>query len=40
MDPFSDEAIRAANPAFDPFMNREEVRATGRDGAADADAGS
>ena len=26
MDPFSDEAIRAANPHFDVFMNREEVR--------------
>lgn len=25
-DPFSDEAIRAANPAFDSFMNRDEVR--------------
>jgi phage terminase large subunit-like protein len=25
-DPFSDEAIRAANPAFDEFMNQEEVR--------------
>jgi phage terminase large subunit-like protein len=25
-DPFSDEAIRAANPAFDEFMNRDEVR--------------
>ncbi|MGE9253204.1 terminase, partial [Escherichia coli] len=25
-DPFSDEAIRAANPHFDVFMNREEVR--------------
>ena len=24
-DPFSDEAIRAANPAFDEFMNRNEV---------------
>jgi phage terminase large subunit-like protein len=27
MDPFSEEAIRAANPAFDVFMNREEVLA-------------
>lgn len=27
LDPFSDEAIRAANPHFDVFMNREEVRA-------------
>lgn len=26
MDPFSDEAIRAANPHFDVFMSREEVR--------------
>jgi phage terminase large subunit-like protein len=26
MDPFSDEAIRAANPHFDVFMNRDEVR--------------
>lgn len=25
-DPFSDEAIRAANPHFDDFMNRDEVR--------------
>lgn len=25
MDPFSEEAIRAANPHFDDFMNREEV---------------
>jgi phage terminase large subunit-like protein len=25
-DPFSDEAIRAANPAFDEFMNVDEVR--------------
>ena len=25
-DPFSDAAIRAANPHFDEFMNREEVR--------------
>ncbi|MEN9807214.1 MAG: hypothetical protein RL756_1734 [Pseudomonadota bacterium] len=25
-DPFSDESIRAANPAFDEFMNRDEVR--------------
>jgi phage terminase large subunit-like protein len=25
-DPFSDEAIRAANPAFDEFMNQGEVR--------------
>jgi phage terminase large subunit-like protein len=26
LDPFSDEAIRAANPHFDSFMNTEEVR--------------
>lgn len=26
MDPFSDEAIRAANPHFDVFMNKAEVR--------------
>lgn len=26
MDPFSDEAIRAANPHFDVFMNQDEVR--------------
>lgn len=26
LDPFSDEAIRAANPHFDLFMNRDEVR--------------
>jgi len=26
LDPFSDEAIREANPHFDEFMNREEVR--------------
>lgn len=26
LDPFSDEAIRAANPHFDVFMNRDEVR--------------
>jgi phage terminase large subunit-like protein len=26
MDPFSDEALRAANPAFDLFMNQQEVR--------------
>lgn len=30
-DPFSDEAIRAANPAFDIFMNREEVRRQAED---------
>ncbi len=27
MDAFSDEALRAANPAFDHYMNREELRA-------------
>lgn len=26
LDPFSDEAIRAANPHFDIFMNKDEVR--------------
>lgn len=26
LDPYSDEAIRAANPHFDSFMNQEEVR--------------
>lgn len=31
LDPFSDEAIRAANPAFDVFMNAAEVRAMARD---------
>lgn len=31
LDPFSDEAIRAANPAFDLFMNRDEVRAMASD---------
>lgn len=30
-DPFCDEAIRAANPAFDLFMNRDEVRAMAQD---------
>lgn len=28
LDPFSDEAIQAANPAFGDFQNAEEVRAT------------
>ena len=28
LDPFSDEAIRAANPAFDTFMSQDEVRRT------------
>lgn len=31
LDPFSDAAIRAANPAFDHFMNRDEVRSMARD---------
>lgn len=31
MDPFSDEAIRAASPAFDVFMNKAEVRAMAND---------
>jgi phage terminase large subunit-like protein len=31
MDPFSEEAIRAANPAFDHFMNKREVLAMARD---------
>jgi phage terminase large subunit-like protein len=31
IDPFSDEAIRAANPAFDVFMNAAEVRAMAKD---------
>ena len=31
VDPFSDEAIRAANPAFDVFMNVDEVRAMAKD---------
>jgi len=26
LDPFSDEALRAANPAFDYFINRDELR--------------
>jgi phage terminase large subunit-like protein len=30
-DPFSDEAIRAANPHFDSFMNQEEVRRQAND---------
>lgn len=30
-DPFSDEAIRSANPAFDIFMNKEEVRRQAED---------
>ena len=28
MDPFSDEALKAANPAFGDFLNAEETRAT------------
>lgn len=31
LDPFSDEAIRAANPHFDDFMNRDEVRRQAND---------
>jgi phage terminase large subunit-like protein len=31
LDPFSDEAIRAANPAFGDFQNADEVRAMGAD---------
>jgi phage terminase large subunit-like protein len=31
IDPFSDEAIRAANPAFDFFQNRDEVRSMAND---------
>lgn len=31
MDPFSDEAIRAANPHFDEFMNQDEVRRQAND---------
>jgi phage terminase large subunit-like protein len=31
LDPFSEEAIRAANPAFDHFMNKEEVLAQAQD---------
>lgn len=31
MDPFSDEAIRAANPHFDVFMNKDEVRKQAQD---------
>lgn len=30
-DPFSDEAIRAANPHFDVFMNKDEVRRQAED---------
>jgi phage terminase large subunit-like protein len=31
LDPFSEEAIRAANPAFDIFMNKKEVLAMAED---------
>jgi phage terminase large subunit-like protein len=31
LDPFSDEAIRAANPHFDTLMNKEEVRRQAED---------
>lgn len=31
LDPFSEDAIRAANPAFDVFMNQTEVRAMAED---------
>jgi phage terminase large subunit-like protein len=31
LDPFSDEAIRAANPHFDVFMNKDEVRKQAQD---------
>lgn len=31
MDPFTEDAIRAANPAFDVFMNRQEVLAMAED---------
>lgn len=31
LDPFSEEAIRAANPAFDVFMNKREVLAMAED---------
>jgi phage terminase large subunit-like protein len=31
LDPFSDEAMRSANPAFDVFMNADEVRAMAAD---------
>ena len=33
LDPFSEEAIRAANPALDSFMNRKEVLAMAADAA-------
>jgi len=31
MDPFSDEAIRAANPHYEDFMNQEEVKRQGEE---------
>lgn len=31
LDPFSEEAVRAANPAFDIFMNKQEVLAMAQD---------
>ena len=31
LDPFSDKAIKAANPAFDEFMNKAEVRQQAQD---------
>lgn len=31
LDPFSDDAIRSANPAFDLFMNKDEVRRQAED---------
>jgi phage terminase large subunit-like protein len=34
LDPFSEDAIRAANPAFDLFMNKEEVLAMAEDAKA------
>ncbi len=34
MDPFTEEAIRAANPAFDLFMNKQEVLAMAADAKA------
>ena len=38
LDPFSEEAIRAANPAFDVFMNKREVMSDGGGRAAAAGA--
>lgn len=34
LDPFSDEAIRAANPGFDIFQNAQEIRQMARDASA------